>query len=204
MSRAKQPDSDILASKERLLMNSLTEFFSRNNFENMTVMKRIVNKEDSLISLRILDFFVTTYCEKRNISIDGNKFNRLHLQYKCQLKGVQKTAFDPFRRKDRIEFRYDPNDPDAFIDTTVGQLNFFRWIIKYGVLDYVREHFTEINAAMLEHMKIKENEKRQKRKEAAKKREEERKAIVPVQKKDKLTITRRQTKKMTEMLVTFN
>lgn len=194
-------------SKEQLLMNSLTEFFSQNNFEHMETMKRIVDKEDTIISLRILDFFVTTYCKKRDISISGDKFNTLHLEYKGQLKGVQKSAFDPFRRKDRIEFRYNPEDYSQFIDTTIGQLNFFRWIIKNGVLDYVREHSVEINAAMVKHMKEKEKEKQKKkelRKEQKKKEEESKKQIVPIEKKDHLSISRRQTKKSTEMVVTFH
>lgn len=191
----------IFANKEQLLMNSLTNFFSQDDFENMKTMKRIVSNKDSLISLRILDFFVTTYCVKKGISIDGNKFNQLHMEYKGQLKGVQKTAFDPFRRKERIEFRYNPDTPSEDIETTVGQLNFFRWIIKYKVLDYVREHFKEINASMIDHMKDKEKEKNDKKKKIIKK---SKKQVVLMKKKDSLTISRRQTPKTTEMVVTFN
>ena len=197
----------VFVNKEQLLMNSLTRFFSQNNFEHMETMKRIVDKEDSLISLRILDFFVTTYCKKNEISTTGDKFNMLHLEYKGQLKGVQKSAFDPFRRKDRIEFRYDPQDNSKSIDTTIGQLNFFRWIINYGVLDYVREHFKEINIAMIEHMKEKDKQKEKKRaqrKEQKKREAEAKKQVVPIEKKDSLSISHRRTKKTTEMVVTFH
>lgn len=190
------------ANKEQILMNSLTNFFSENNCENMHIMRKIVEREDSLISLRILDFFVTTYCKKKGTITDGNKFHTLHLEYKGQLRGVQKSAFDPFRRKDRIQFSYDPDNPSVSIDTTVGQLNFFRWIIKYGVLDYIRDNFKEINEAMILNMKEKEKLKARKREQKAEERKKEN-AVVPIV-KNSLVISRRQTKQTTEMVVTFN
>ena len=44
--------------------------------------------------------------------------------------------FDPFCRRDRIQFNY---GKDKYIITTVGQLNFFRWAIENKVLDYIKQ-----------------------------------------------------------------
>jgi hypothetical protein len=72
------------------------------------------------------------------------------MNYKTQLKTYSKAQFDPFRRdeKRRIIFNYDANDPEKSIETTVGQLNFFKWAIETGVMDYVFQHKTDLEAEM--------------------------------------------------------
>ena len=101
---------------------------------------------NSKISIRVLDWFVTNYSKKYNIIYKVNHndviehFN-VFLQYKLQLKGYRKKLFDPFCRKKRIAFYYDEN---KCIITTIGQLNFFRWSIKYKILDYVYDNLTNI------------------------------------------------------------
>ena len=131
--------------KQTLLMNSLKEFFQ--NQEHLNTILPIING-DSKISLRVMDWFVTNYSKKKNISYiidyDGNIIDSeacntsgkefvVYLDYKLQLKGYQKKQFDPFCRRSRINFYY--NDKDFFV-TTVGQLNFFRWTIKNSVINY--------------------------------------------------------------------
>ena len=120
------------------------------------------------------------------------------------MKGVQKCTFDPFRRRDRIEFRYNPNSPSDYIETTIGQLNFFRWIIKYNILNYVCKNFEKINEAMINYMKKKNEEKARKRKELQKQKKDWENALVPSKKKkDRLTISQRHTKRIQEIVVTF-
>lgn len=76
------------------------------------------------------------------------------MNYKNQLKAYSKKLFDPFCRRERISFQIPGHD--AFL-TTVGKLNFFRWAIEKGILDYIKGHQTEIekemNAAMREQTK---------------------------------------------------
>ena len=56
----------------------------------------------------------------------------------------------PFRRRDRIVFCYDDDAKNhCSIETTVGQLNFFRWMLENGILDYVRAHANEIDSDMV-------------------------------------------------------
>ena len=129
--------------KQNLLMNSLETFFKKK--ENLDVIMPIINGQ-SKISLRVMDWFVTNYSKKNNISYlinkDGNIINSIsdnqtgkefvvYLDYKLQLKGYQKKQFDPFCRRSRINFYYDGNKS---LVTTVGQLNFFRWTIQNSVL----------------------------------------------------------------------
>jgi hypothetical protein len=118
------------------ILKSLYEFYLiDNNFDKVLP----IITSNSNISIRVLDWFVTNYCKKNNIIypiIDGDKviFYNVYLQYKSQLKGYKKKLFDPFCRKERIVFCYDEK---KCIVTTIGQLNFFRWSIKFKVLDYI-------------------------------------------------------------------
>lgn len=143
--------------KQNLLMNSLETFFKKK--ENLDVIMPIINGQ-SKISLRVMDWFVTNYSKKNNISYlinkDGNIINSIsdnqtgkefvvYLDYKLQLKGYQKKQFDPFCRRSRINFYY---DGDKSLVTTVGQLNFFRWTIQNSVLTYISEHLEEIESDM--------------------------------------------------------
>jgi hypothetical protein len=44
--------------------------------------------------------------------------------------------------------------------TTVGKLNFFRWAIEKGILDYIRQHLQEIEKEMNGFMKEVQKEKK--------------------------------------------
>ena len=76
-----------------------------NFFKNyqIEIMIDIINSK-SKISLRILDWFVTSYAKKKKICYDisnnGEKDNfNVHINYKAQLKSYTKKYFDPFREK---------------------------------------------------------------------------------------------------------
>ena len=136
-----------ISSKKDLLMQSLINFFAiKENLDN--VIPIITGK--SKISLRILDWFVTNYSKKNNITyqIELNKKNKtfiVYLDYKSQLKAYSKKQFDPFCRRERISF-FDHNNVELI--TTVGQLNFFRWAIENKILDYIITNFDEIENDM--------------------------------------------------------
>jgi len=141
-----------ISSKKDLLMESIIQFFAIK--ENLDKVKYIINGNDSKnknkISLRILDWFVTNYSKKYNISYgvtlnNKNKNFIVYLDYKSQLKAYSKKQFDPFCRRERILF-FDHEGKE--IITTVGQLNFFRWCLENKILDYIEEHFEEIESDM--------------------------------------------------------
>ena len=127
-------------------MTSLTKFFTKES--NIDNMLPIVNG-NSKISLRIIDWFVTNYAKKNNISYEINdkhgKQFIVHLNYKSQLKAYSKKQFDPFCRRERISFFYNNNQE---LITTVGQLNFFRWAIENKVLVYIKNNLSKIEEDM--------------------------------------------------------
>ena len=71
----------------------------------------------------------------------------VYLNYKSQLKAYSKKQFDPFCRRDRIQFYYD-KDKEKYLITTVGQLNFFRWTLENNVLDYINDNLKLIEEDM--------------------------------------------------------
>ena len=113
-------------------------------------MLRIING-DVNISLRIVDWFTTNYAKKHftvyNLTDDRGTTRRfkVYIEYKLKLDGSSKQKFDPFCRWDRINVPY---KDDKYIETTIGQLNFFMWAIENQVIDYIEENYDEIEKDM--------------------------------------------------------
>ena len=140
-------------SKIDLLMSSLSKFYL--DEKNINILIPIVNGV-SKISLRVLDWFVTNFCKKHNTVIHYHRDGKaqkliVHLDYKNQLKAYSKKQFDPFCRRERINFIYGKGNE---LLTTVGQLNFFRWAIEHHVLDYINDNLEVIEADMNNSLKI--------------------------------------------------
>lgn len=136
-----------VVSKIDLLMSSLSKFYAIE--KNIDTLLPIV-QGCSNISLRVLDWFVTNYCKKHNIVINTGTQSKpvkmiVHLDYKNQLKAYSKKQFDPFCRRERINFVYGKGDE---LLTTVGQLNFFRWAIENDIIKYIDGHLEEIEEDM--------------------------------------------------------
>jgi hypothetical protein len=126
-----EPKTKII-SKVDLLMKSLSKFYAVDS--NIAILLPIV-QGTSKISLRVLDWFVTNFCKKNNIILTNKMGSNIivHMDYKNQLKAYAKIYFDPFCRRDRINFIYGKGNE---LLTTVGQLNFFRWAIENNIIEY--------------------------------------------------------------------
>ena len=129
-----------LDGKETLLKKSLHNYFDKKE-EEIKLIRNILNSVDR-ISLRILDWFVTNYSKKNNTTI-GSIY--VYNSYKSQLKAYSKKFFDPFCRREKINFHY--NDTD-YIYTTIGQMCFFRWIFNNNILNYIYQNIEKIEEDM--------------------------------------------------------
>ena len=139
-------------TKLSLLMKSLTDFYKNPIY--IEQMKNIVD-QNSVISLRILDWFITNYSKKyRTIIKNKDSTLDVYQNYKLQLKSFSKKQFDPFCRKNKILFYY--ND-DNYIETSCGQLCFFRWCFENSILNYVQENLNLIEQDMKTSLKSKKN-----------------------------------------------
>ena len=115
-------------NKSIVLLESLTRFFSTP--KNSEQLHDILSHRKG-ISLRNLEWFVTNYSKARHVTYTGpnGKIFTVHVAYKSSLDGYSKKLFDPFCRTERIEFQG--------ITTTVAQLNFIRWCITNGIIEYL-------------------------------------------------------------------
>jgi hypothetical protein len=142
--------SNNLNTQNDLLMKNLMEFYEKP--ENLKKMVQIINGE-SQISLRIIDWFVTNYAKKnytvyelpsiRNIQ-ESVRF-KVYNDYKLKLKAYSKRRFDPFCRWERISIPY---DEERTMETTIGQLNFFKWAIENKIIDFINYNYETIENDM--------------------------------------------------------
>ena len=125
--------------RRELLIRSLQKFYNSRT-DMQSIIKLLQGQGD--ISLRVMDWFVTNYSKKHNVSyhLNNQEFS-VYLNYKSQLKAFSKKLFDPFCRRERIEFQIEGVLP--FI-TTVGQLNFFRWALEKEIFPYIRAKYQDI------------------------------------------------------------
>lgn len=144
-------------TQNELLLTNLLEFYKKN--DHMDRLMQIINGE-SKVSLRIIDWFVTNFAKKNftvysipaknrcSTVINGEenmeRFKVFH-HYKLELKAYSKVRFDPFSRRERIMVPY---TNDTCLQTTIGQLNFFKWGIENQVLEYIEKNYDEIEADM--------------------------------------------------------
>jgi len=144
-------------TQDDLLLNNLMNFYE--NPENMNTIQTVVNGE-SKVSLRIIDWFVTNYAKKFDTEytirmrtgilkdlVEDCTFKVYH-RYKLQLKAYSKKRFDPFCRWDRISIPCTKNGEECLMETTIGQLNFFKWAIDNRILDYIERYYAEIEKDM--------------------------------------------------------
>lgn len=136
-------------TQNNLLLNNLMEFYKTG--DNMDRMLKIITGE-SKISLRIVDWFATNYAKKYYTlySIDETENNverrfKVYVDYKLKLKAYSKKRFDPFCRWDRISIPYKDN---SYIETTIGQLNFFKWALENEVVDFIDKNYDVIEKDM--------------------------------------------------------
>jgi len=145
----------IYNTQNDLLLHKVLRFYNENNSENMDQMLSVINGTTN-ISLRIMDWFVTNYSKKHYTVYDligstgtgggtSAKRFKVYVDYKLKLRAYSKKRFDPFCRWDRINVPYKNG---TYIQTTLGQLNFFKWAIENEVIRYIQENYSAIEADM--------------------------------------------------------
>ena len=130
-----------------LLLNKLMKFYNEDN--NLDKMLNIINGQ-SKISLRIVDWFATNFSKKNYTVYPIDKNNtierfKVYNDYKLNLKAYSKKRFDPFCRWERITIPYKEN---THIQTTLGQLNFFKWALENNVVKFIEDNYDIIDDDM--------------------------------------------------------
>tara|TARA_B110000305_G_C19463399_1_gene656110 strand:+ start:2696 stop:3256 length:561 start_codon:yes stop_codon:yes gene_type:complete len=161
------------STQNSLLLNNLLQFYEEST-NNLDKMLSIINGESN-ISLRIVDWFATNYAKKYytvyDIEVSDNSSIRFKVynDYKLKLKAYSKKRFDPFCRWDRIHIPYKNG---LFVQTTLGQLNFFKWAIENKIIDFIQNNYVNIendmnnrNSTSKKKDKLNDNRKTRKKRE---------------------------------------
>lgn len=148
MKRRQQRD----AGRCELQRISVLEFFS--DEARWSAVRSYISpgpEEESRVSLRLIDYFVTNYARKFLCDASGAPSGapsggaaNVYQSVQSALRGLNKKRMDPFCRrhaeKDQVEIKG--------VHTNVAQLSFFRWALINGVLRYIEQHAEEIRADM--------------------------------------------------------
>ena len=131
-------------TQNSVLLHNLMRFYKQE--DNFNTMLNIINGK-SPISLRIVDWFATNYAKQYYITYKTPTCDRfkVYVDYKLNLRSYSKKRFDPFCRWDRINIPY---KGDQYIQTTIGQLNFFKWALENNVIHYIEDNYKDIETDM--------------------------------------------------------
>lgn len=172
-----------MTTSQELLLSSITTYYEK-HADHRNILEKIV-LGDYKISLRVIDWFITHYSKQKTVLywIDTSSSIRtslvekpsqfhahlkkfhLYLEYRAQLKSYTKMFFDPFRRHARISFLISKK-PMRVIETTIGQLNFFRWVFQNHILEYIETYQEQIEEEMAKFQTQKKEKDKEKEKEA--------------------------------------
>ena len=147
-----------ICSQNDILLTKLLEFYYKD--KKLDKMLSIINGT-SKISLRIVDWFATNYSKKNFTMYSTEKNNRFKVyeDYKLKLKAYSKKRFDPFCRWERIKVPIQKDSIYCF-ETTIGQLNFFKWAIENNIIDYIENNYNIIEKDMNENNSLSKTKKK--------------------------------------------
>ena len=147
---------------ERSLFMAVDRYFKKEcTIEQLNRMAKIIEKEDK-ISLRLLNWFslkYSAYMQGMEMLSENGKIEIFHVKisYKARLKAHSKKYFDPFRRGPKFDYKYDLNDLATCFETTLCQLNFFRWLFVHKLLVYVDHNYDALIKKMAQFEKKKKD-----------------------------------------------
>ena len=143
----KLPLKDALKTvKERSYYAEIDKYFTRKcTQKKIDDMVDIINNKHN-ISLRMLNWFAMKYTAYMKaityINEDGeNEMFDAKISYRARLNTYSKKYFDPFRRNKKFDYNYDKKDSIKVVETTLCQLNFFKWLFQYNLLEYVEKNY---------------------------------------------------------------
>lgn len=136
--------SSSTTNKINKYMDIIDTFYNKLTDDMIYKIIDIINRK-SKISLRLIEWFVSKYTQNHIIEIydiNGLPMN-IYNSYHIKTKIYEKKYFDLFRRVNVIQYKF-KNKDDMIIDTTISQLNFFKWLIENNIYYYIENNIDEL------------------------------------------------------------
>jgi hypothetical protein len=145
------PDMEMNKTEQSMLPSLLKFFSDRVNFD---ILKEFKMSKHSKFSVGLLNWFNVNYAKEYGVEYTIETLGRqrsvyVWQSYNAALSGYKKEYFDPFARGKNCGKEIAIEHNGEIINTTIRQLNYFRWAINNGVIDYVRKHVDEIYDDMI-------------------------------------------------------
>ncbi len=132
-----------LNNTDKILFNNLDSYFKKLEDNRKNFMISVISRS-SEISLRLIEWVINNYKVYSKIYIhELGKYINIYNSYKMQISNYGKKNFDPFRRNKSLSntskfyYAYDINNSNCYILTTIGQLNFFKWLFMNHIDSYI-------------------------------------------------------------------
>lgn len=139
-------NSDSLEDRKALSIASSCIRWFNEHPDDLDVFVKTLRRQTG-VSLRAIDWAVTNFSRRHRLSIyyRGLPLD-LNNDYKRHLLIHTKRNFDAFARRKRITIMLQPGNQT--LSTTVGQLNFFRWLFERNIHAKIHELKAEIESDM--------------------------------------------------------
>ena len=138
-----------LSRSDEVLLDSVLEWYNEDP-RRVESFIAIVKRKNGM-SLRVIDWLVTNYSKTNCVVLETDGVPRdLNRDYQKNLSAYNKRNMDPFARKNKISIVVNGKESR---NSTVGQLNFFRWFIKNGINTFLQKNKVSVE----DHMKAAES-----------------------------------------------
>jgi hypothetical protein len=108
---------------------------------------RELNTKRPRISQRRLEYFITKYAHHYGVGFQrGTELVSIYQEYRAKRRRYTKRYFDVFRRGNLLKL--EAADKSSSLQTSVAQMNFIRWTLQRGILEYAIQHQYDIRPSL--------------------------------------------------------
>lgn len=128
-------NTESLSRSDQVLLESVLAWYNEDS-SRVDEFMGIVKRRNGM-SLRVIDWLVTNYGKTTSVMLETDGIPRdLNRDYQKNLSAYNKRNMDPFARRNKISIKVFGKETR---NSTVGQLNFFRWFIRNNIPSYLKK-----------------------------------------------------------------
>lgn len=156
--------------KERSMLKSANKYFYKQSKERIELLVKLINMEHNVSHRTIEDFckkllymMPDKYRNKKaKLHIDINTGERNTIDHQAEYNARwsalgTKKYFDVFKRGSKFKWNYDTTDKSKTVVTALCQLNMFKFLFEYNIIDFIIKNHDTILKKLKKNKKKKSN-----------------------------------------------